>query len=350
MKNLKLITAFALLALFSFTSCQDEIDTDNGENPNTNTADSQTASNLERVSMYDGSFDDFLDGVSCSSILLPVTATVNGTQVTIVSEADYQQVIDIIAQFNDDNDEVLLQFPLTIQLSNYTELVVTSQSEYNAISQACQAVEQIAEDAISCVEVNYPITILNYNLNLEQTGSVVIESNQQLYAYINNLSDDTLFAVNYPITATISGDTATTIASDLELQVQINDCLGLESAQEEAEENAQQLEQLLVNGVYQIESFVDTSVDTASDYAEFTIDFANDMTLVAENIINATVQDVQGTYQVTSQTEVYLELNFAGNTSFSLLNHQWEVTSYNNTSISLQSTTNAAITLVLTQI
>jgi len=180
MKNLKLITAFALLALFSFTSCQDEIDTDNGENPNTNTADSQTASNLERVSMYDGSFDDFLDGVSCSSILLPVTATVNGTQVTIVSEADYQQVIDIMAQFNDDSDEVQLQFPLTIQLNNYTELVVTSQSQYNLVAQACQAVEQIAEDAISCVEVNYPITILNYNLNLEQTGSVVIESNQQL--------------------------------------------------------------------------------------------------------------------------------------------------------------------------
>jgi hypothetical protein len=28
--------------------------------------------------MYDGSFDDFIDGASCSSILLPATAKVNG--------------------------------------------------------------------------------------------------------------------------------------------------------------------------------------------------------------------------------------------------------------------------------
>jgi hypothetical protein len=32
--------------------------------------------------MYDGSFDDFIDGASCSSIVLPAIAKVNGSQVT----------------------------------------------------------------------------------------------------------------------------------------------------------------------------------------------------------------------------------------------------------------------------
>jgi hypothetical protein len=34
--------------------------------------------------MYDGSFDDFIDGASCSSIVLPI-AKVNGSQVTLLA-------------------------------------------------------------------------------------------------------------------------------------------------------------------------------------------------------------------------------------------------------------------------
>jgi hypothetical protein len=69
------------MAIFGFTSCQSEVDDVQGENPNTN-ANSTTANNLKRTSMYDGSFDDFIDG-ACSSIVLPAIAKVNGSQVTL---------------------------------------------------------------------------------------------------------------------------------------------------------------------------------------------------------------------------------------------------------------------------
>ena len=350
MKKLKFITALILTTFLTFTSCQDELDNENGQNPNTNTSDSQTASNLERSSQYDGSFDDFLDGLSCSSILLPVTATVNGSQVSIISQSDYQQVIDILGEFNTDDDTIMLQFPLTVRLSNYTEVVITNQAEYDALITECEEAEANAQDAISCIDIDFPITILTYSLNLDQTGSVVIESEQQLYTYMNNFGSDELFAVNYPITATLTDNSTVTLTSDLDLQSAISDCINDEDAQDEAEENANDLEQILVDGLFQIESFVSAGVDTANDYVEFTVDFANDLTVVAENTVNATIQDVQGTYEVTSQTEVYLNLNFTGNTSFSLLNNSWEVVSYSDTTITLQSTTNAAVTLVLTQI
>ena len=350
MKNLKFITAILVLSLISFTSCQDEIDVENGQNPNTNSADSVTASNLERSSMYDGSFDDFLDGNSCSSILLPVTATINGTEVTIVSQSSYQQVIDILAEFNNDSDQIVLQFPLTVRLNNYTEVIVTTQGEYDAIIAACQQAENDAEDAISCLDINFPITILTYSLSQEQTGSIVIESEQQLYTYMNNLGNTELFAVNYPITATLSNDSMVTITSDSDLQSRINECLTDEGVMEEAEENADTLESILVDGLFTVDAFVTTGVDTATDYAEFTIDFANDLSCVAQNTVNATVEDVQGTYEVASEFDVFLSLSFSGNATFELLNHTWKVTSYSETSISLQSTTNAAITLVLGQV
>ena len=352
MKNLKLFTALFLITLLSFTSCQDEIDNESGDNPNTNTSNSQTASNLERSAMYDGSFDDFLDGNSCSSILLPVTATVNGTQVTLVNQSDYQQVIDILALFNTDDDTVVLQFPFTVTLSDYTEVVVTSQAQYDDITEACQALEAAGEDAISCVDIDFPITILTYSLDLEQTGSVVLETEQQLYTYISNFGNDQLFAINYPITSTVDASTSQSVAftSDADLQAAITDCVGFEEIEDQAGEDADSLETILVDGLFEVESIVNAGVDTATDFAEFTIDFANDLTVVAENVVNAAIQDVAGTYQVTSQTEVYLDLMFTGNVAFTLLNQNWVVTSYSATSITLQSTTNAALTLVLTQL
>lgn len=344
MKNLKFITSLALTALLTFTSCQDEIDTENGQNPNTNNSNSQTASNLERTSMHDGSFDDFLDGVSCSSILLPVVATVNGTQVSIISQSDYQLVLNILGQFTNDNDTVTLQFPLSVKLSNYTEVVVSNQGEYDAIINAC---ETAGKDAISCLDIDFPITILTYNLSLEQTGSVVIETEQQLYAYMNNMDNTELFAVNYPITATLSDSTTVTLTSDLDLQASIEDCLGIEDAEAEAENEAENLETILVEGSFKVQSFINAGVNKTSDFLNYTIDFANNKTCTA---VHSTLSAVQGTYEVTSETEVYLNLTFAGNLTFNLLNSKWEVTSFNNTSISLKSTTNAAITLILTQI
>ncbi|WJJ97638.1 hypothetical protein [Algibacter luteus] len=349
MKNLKLLTAILISSILSFTSCQDEIDVENGQNPNTNSSTSPTANNLERSSMYDGSFDDFLDGISCSSILLPVTATINNIEVTLINESDYQIVLNILGLLTNDDDSIELQFPLTVKLSNYTEVQVTNQSEYDALIAACEEAEDNAEDAISCIDINFPITILTYSLNVEQTGRVVIETEQQLYTYMNNFGDDELFAIDYPITATLNGDSSTVIeiSSDLDLQARITECLGTEDTEEEAEENAKNLETILVDGLFKVESFVLAGIETANDYADYTIDFANDLSCTATNTV---LDTVEGTYEVTSELEVFLSLSFTGNASFQLLNQTWEVTSYSTSSISLQSTTNAAVTLVLSQI
>jgi hypothetical protein len=350
MKTIKNILGIALIILLSFTSCQDEIDNKIGEDPNTNDANSVATKNYKRTAMYDGSFDDFLDGNPCTSILLPVVATVNGTQISVISQSDYQQVINILGQFNTDDDEVVLQFPFTVRLSNYTEVLVTSQGNYDALIQACEEANAQGEDAISCLDIDFPITILTYNINLEQTGSLVIQSEEQLYTYMDNLGNDELFSIDYPITIMFSNGTSATIDGDSDLQSSINECLSEEDEMDEAEENANALAEILVDGVFKVQSFVNAGVDTANEYAEFTIDFANDWTVKAHNVVNVLVDDVEGTYEVASEAEVFLSLTFSGTTSFNALNQNWKVTSFSSTAVSLQSTTNTAVTLVLNQI
>ena len=347
MKKLKIVTGIALMTLLGFTSCQSEIDDVQGENPNTNSANSTTTTNLKRTSMYDGSFDDFLDGASCSSILLPVTAKVNGVQVSILSQLDYQQVISIFGQLNNDQDTVVLQFPFKVKLSNYTEVAVTNQTEYNAILNACTSTEASGQDAISSVNIAFPITILTYNVSLVQTGSVVITSEQQLYTYMSNVSSTELFSVNYPISVTIADGSKMTVFSDAELQAAITASLKTEATMLAAVQNGKKLETILVNGKFKVDSYVSAGVNSATNYKDFTIDFANNLSVTAVNLLNTTVN---GTYTVRSELDVLLKLNFSGNASFILLNNTWKVTNFNASTITLQSTTNAGITLVLKQI
>jgi hypothetical protein len=345
MKRLKTITGIALLTLFGFASCQSEVNDVQGENPNT--ANSTTANNLKRTSMYDGSFDDFIDGASCSSIVLPATAIVNGRQVTLFSQVNYQQVITILGQFNNDQDSVVLRFPLSIKTSNYTEVTVNNQTEYNAILSACSSAENSGQGAINSLNINFPITLLTYNISLQQTGSVVIKSEKELFTYMTNISSTELFSVNYPITVTSIDGTQSTVSSNAELQSNINASIATQSRINEAENNSKKLETILVNGAFRVKSFVNAGVDSANNYKDTTVDFANDWTVKAST---ALVTTATGTYAVSSELDVFLKLNFTGSSSFNLLNNTWKVASFTTSTITLQSTTNAAVSLVLTQI
>ncbi|TDE03777.1 hypothetical protein [Flavobacterium hiemivividum] len=347
MKKLRVITGIALMSILGFTSCQNEVNDVSGENPNTNNSTSTTTTNYKRTAMYDGSDDDFLDGNSCTSIAFPAFATVNGTRVSLLSELSYSQVITILGRFNDDTDTVVFDFPLKVKTSNYTEVTVNSQAEYNAILSACSTAESKGENAISALEIKFPITILTYNVSFEQTGSVVITSKQQLYAYMSAVSGTELYSVKYPISVKLEDGTTTTVNSDAEFQSSITAALTTEAAIKQATENSKKLEAILEKGTFKIESFISAGVNTASNYKDNTLDFTNDWSVKAVSFL---VTKATGTYEVSSSVDVFLKFNFSGNTTFSALNNTWKVVSSSASTITLQSKTNAAVTVVLTQI
>jgi len=347
MKNFKALSVLLIVSVFGFIGCQNEVNSEQGQNPNTNSANSTTTNNLKRTSMHDGSYDDFLDGNSCSSIILPTAAVINGQRISILTQLDYQQVIRILAQSNSNQDVITLQFPLSVRLSNYTEVVINNQNEFNALKTTCNQTEASSQDAISCLKINFPITILTYSLNLQQTGSVVITSEKQLYAYMNSISTTELYQVSYPISIAYSDGTTATLNSDAELQSSISKCSSEEDAKAVSEAKANQMRQILVDGSFKIESYLNAGVDSANKYQGYAFDFASDSKVTATNAFFTTVN---GTYQASSEIDVFLNLSFTGNADFNLLNNTWKVTNFTTTTISLQSTTNTAISIVLKQI
>lgn len=347
MKTLKWIAGIALMGIFSLTSCQSEVDEVQGENPNTNTANSTTANNLKRVSMYDGTSDDFIDDSSCSSIKFPFTAIVNGVELTFVSQLSYESAINILGALNNDDDSVKIQFPITIKMSDYTEVTVTSQSQYDAIIDDCDEAEDDGKDPISALDIDFPITVLTYDASLVQTGSVTFTSEKQLFTYIQGMSNSEYFSVKYPVNVILADGSTMEINSDLELKASITTALNIEEAMDEAEDDKEDLETILVNGTFKVNSYLNAGVDSTNNYLGATIDFANDWKVKS---LNALTTIATGTYTVTSDTNVYLQMSFAGSTDFSLFNKTWKVTSFTASTITLESKTNSAIKLVLKQI
>ncbi|TXD49969.1 hypothetical protein [Polaribacter sp. IC073] len=350
MKTLKLFTAVAFTAIIGFTSCQSEESSEVGTNPNANSSTSKTASNYERTAMNDGSNDDFLDGNACTELLFPLTATVNGQQITILSKLDFSAVLNIMGELNDDSDSVTFNFPITVKTSSYTEVVVNNQSDLDALKQECENAASQGQDAISCIDIDFPVTMLTYNVGLEQTGSVVLQSEQKLYAFMTGLQGGELFTVNYPINATLSNGTSVQINSDAEFQNSISECVQTEEEEEEAAASAEEVEAVVTNTKFKVESFITAGVNTATDYADWSIEFTNDLKLIAKNNVNATVSEIEGTYKVSSEMAVFLNVAFGSNNSVSALNNNWVVTTYSNTVVALQSKTDASVTLTFKKI
>ena len=345
MKTLKLFTAIVIFALLGLISCQTEENAEVGTNPNANSSTSKTAKNFERSAMNNGSNDDFLDDNPCTELLFPLTATINGQQVTLISNLDFSAVLNIMAEFNDDEDDVEFQFPIRVRTSNYSEVVVSSQAELENLKQECEDADSQGREAISCINIQFPLTILTYNISLEQTGSVVIQSEKQLYTFVTDLESDELFSVNYPINVTLSNGNSLTINNDEEFENAIDECEQFEDEKEEAEEIADEVESILTNSRFRVETFISAGVNTASDYADWTIDFTNDLKVVAKNIVNTTLGEIEGTYKVSSEIEAFLNITFASNTAVSALSNDWVIDTYTDVLVTLKSKTDASVTL-----
>ncbi|MFL3661131.1 MAG: hypothetical protein ACI6PN_05205 [Polaribacter sp.] len=350
MKTLKLITVVALTALFGFTSCQSEESSETGTNPNANSATSPTASNYKRAAMNDGADDDFLDGNSCTELLFPLTAAVNGQTITLLTRLDLSIALSIIGEFNNDSDVVTFDFPINVRTSSYSEIVVSSQSDFDALKEDCENAEAEGEDAVSCVTIDFPVTMLTYNISVEQTGSVVVQSKEQLYLFITDLQSDALFSVNYPVSAALSNGTTLEINSDAAFQNAISECTQSEEEEEEAAETANEVEAILSGTTFEVETFVIGGANTANEYADYTFEFTNDLKLIARNSVNVALEDISGTYEVSSETAAFVNIDFESNTAVGALSNDWIVNTYSSTLVTFSSKTDASVTLAFQKI
>lgn len=346
MKKLKLITVFTLITILGLTSCQTEESTEVGIKPET----SSTSSFFKRVAMNNGSTDDFLDGNAGTELLFPIRGMVNGQQITLTSKSDFLQVLNIMGALNNDKDSTVFNFPIRVRTSDYLEVILKSQSDFDALKQENKKAEEEGISAISSIDIDFPITMLTYSLGIEQTRSVLIQSKKQLYNFITCLQSDELFSVDYPMSVALSNETAIQINSEAEFINAILKSVQIEKEITKTAETAAGLEAVLTGSKFKIKSFI---TDKGSDYTfygkDWLIEFTNNLKIFTYSTrpIAPNPGNHEGTYEVISDKEVFLNILFVSNDSIlRAVNNKWVVTSYSNTMVALQDKTNTSNVLV----
>ena len=165
--QIKIALLFSFVLLVLSTSCRTE-ETEFIQAPPEETLvpNSVVASLMAQTTLNDGSNDNIIDNANCFNIQLPVTVIVNGTEIIVNSEDDYEDIEDIFEEFDDDSDALEIIFPITIVLSDFTEIVINNYTEFYNYSNTCNG-ENEYDDDIECLDFVYPISASIYNSNNE---------------------------------------------------------------------------------------------------------------------------------------------------------------------------------------
>jgi hypothetical protein len=225
---LKKLFLFNLILLVLLTSCRSE-DLESIQTPPDETleANSYIATLMQRTSMNDGSNDNIIDDSNCFNIQFPLTVTANGIEITVNSEDDYEQVEAIFDEDDDNIGTISMTYPITIILNDFTEVVVNNATELYSHSSNCNG-ENESDDDIECLDFQYPITASIFNSNNELISTESLTNDYQLYEFIDNIDENDLVSIHFPVTIILSDQTQIVVNNLTELANAIetheNDC------------------------------------------------------------------------------------------------------------------------------
>jgi hypothetical protein len=218
---------FPVIMLLLSSCRSEEMEFIQSPNENTLQANSKITSQLQRVSMNDGSNDNIIYNANCFNIQFPVTVLVNGLEITINSDDDYDDIEDIFDEFEDDDDSVVINFPITIILSDYTEVVINTIAELDDFGDDCNDENELDDD-IECIDFVYPLTASKFNKRTEVITTITINNDNEMYHFIDDFdddddNDDNLVTFNFPINILLLDGSELTINNFKELETAIDD-------------------------------------------------------------------------------------------------------------------------------
>ena len=310
------------LGVFIF-SCQKEeeehIDETEEETINSN---SQLTDLLLRTSQSPGAYDDIIDGNSCASVILPVTVIANGQQVTVNTPEDINIIKDIFNLFPNDTDTLEIMFPISLELFDYTQVTINNQADLDALAATCD----IADAEIGCLNIVYPITFFTYNTNQQQTGTVTISNDWELFDFLHRLGPDDFISLDFPITVQLEDGSSVEVNTNQQLQALIVDCVANTN---EDPIDISQFEEDLTTGIWYVDYFFD-DYDETDNYAGYEFTFALDGT--AQSVKSGVV--ISGTWALVENFK--LDLFFGSSVPLNELDEDWEIIEANAEFIKLK--------------
>ncbi|MCX2744104.1 hypothetical protein OO013_09520 [Mangrovivirga sp. M17] len=332
----KIFIYIILILSVTLNSCQEE--NTEIQNPSVEeafTSGSETSIIIKQVTYNDGSDDNIITGGSCVSLELPVTVIVNGEELIINNEEGFDRVEKIIDQYDDDEDSINIIFPVTVILSNHSEIIVTNEEAFEDLIDDC--IEDGFDDDIECIDFEYPVELTIYDTQNQFLENLTIENDKDFHLFIENLEDDYLVSIGFPITLILADGSSSQVNNNIELQELI------ENSEDTCDEDddmdfddddveTAEIDSLLMSGQWVITYFFDET-DQTELFNNWWFDFAEDEVLTASNGTDS----FNGSWESYGDSGVLeLEIDFDSDDPVRLLNREWEVIEYTESKIELR--------------
>lgn len=335
-RAIALMTLLALVLLtILLTSCQDEAE--EVIDPNSQeviTTDSNIADLIARTTLRDGSSDNILDSASCTSIALPVTVVANGLEITIDSQDDLEVLEDIFDELDDDTDVLKFIFPVTVILTDHSEIVATNENELEDLLGDCD-MPDVDDDDIECLDFMYPIVINIFDSDNQIADVITFMSDEELYEFFDDLDEEDVVSIEFPITVVLYNGS----------QIQVNTLNELEDVIEDVEDDCDEDDDndrddidptefvdVLTSGDWVISLFFDDEDETL-EFSGFVFTFATDGTAIAR-LGNFEIHGIWSTE--SDDDELEFSVDFGDTAPFNELKEEWEVVKANDTMIELE--------------
>lgn len=312
------LAAFFALSVFS---CQnEETEINSPDNQEVIAGDSALASFMSSVTANYGAYDDILDDASCFSIELPVTIVVSDITITIETLEDLEELEDLFEDFDDEDDILDFIFPITIIFNDHSEIVIENESQLEEWIASCEINDE-DDDVIECVDFVYPISFSVFNSDFNIVDTVVIESDQALYAFLEGLEDDDnalIVSLNYPITLQYANGDTIEVNSNEELANAIeaaeDDCAE-DDEDYDCELELEEVESYLLECAFDVE--IENDEDDLVDTLQFNFSQSGELIVTGD----ATVVDT-GSWDLL-ETDLGIKLVIEGLQTFTIANGLW---------------------------
>ncbi len=316
MKKFAVLLSLVLIAASFLWSCQKEerkfIDETDNE---TITSASDLTLLLLRTASNNGLVDDLIDENSCASVAYPFSVIANGQQVVLESSDDIQTIEQIFDQFPNDTDTLEIIFPITVVLNDFTQLTVNNQEELQALREACENGE--TNTPITCLDLVYNLNFFVYDSNQQQTGTVSLDSDVELYLFIQSLDPENYISIDFPVSVVLNDGSTTVVETNSQLQQLINECVENSSTDPIDQEL---FEEQLTTDSWFVTYFFD-DFDRTAEFDGFQFEFnTNNTASATDGAISET-----GNWMFFGGANPQLELFFGSNVPFDELDQTWDI-------------------------
>lgn len=311
-------TLFKIVTLTLFivgaVSCQDEISqTIQPPQDEILAANSATIDLVSKTVVNDGSKDNIIDKASCLSVNLPVTVMVNGLEITVNSEEDYNVIEEIFDEFDDDEDHLEIFFPIVITQSDFSQMTVNNASELDELVAQCSGENEIDDD-IECIDFVYPISFSIFDAANQLTETAQVHNDEEFYNFTHQIENYHIVQINFPITMILYDGTEMQVTNMMNMQNAMHDADGMCDENDNNDHNSDdcmhctdhQIREELLMCSWTVDRLEINNQTHTEQYANYIFTFLENGTVKVDNNGNI----MEGTWSVeTGQMQMGMDMD-----------------------------------------